>query len=238
MAVRVPSIYRTVWFAIGWAPRRVPQFRSQLAFELARNSPVRVTGGSLLGRRLLSPPAEVRPTSDRVREALFARLGILDGSRVLDLFAGAGTLGIEALSRGAQEAVFVERSNKAVSVLRKNLEQLGLSERSRILQSEVQAALKLLKQPGGGGGRFDLVLLDPPYAEPVAARLLEELVRLDLLAPTALLVVESGKRHPVPAVPGLSLLDERRYGDTLISRFEVTRAFPGGDRPSSEQRED
>ena len=195
---------------------------------------MRVTGGKLVGRRLRSPPREVRPTSDRVREALFARLGNLDGSRVLDLFAGAGTLGIEALSRGAKEAVFVEQSHRAIAVLHKNLDQLGLSGASRVVQAEVLGALKHLKRPRDGDDCFDLVLLDPPYAQPVGARLLEEVVQLGLLAPAAMLVVESEKRHPVEVVPGLAVLDERRYGDTLISRFETTPAVAGGDQRPSE----
>ena len=178
---------------------------------------MRVTGGALAGRRLRAPRGSaVRPSSDRVREALFARLGDLSGAAVLDLFAGTGALGIEALSRGAAEATFVERAAPALACLEANLAELGLSSQGRILPGEVAAVLRRLgRQPV----RFDLVLLDPPYASGEAEAVLGALLAGDLLRPEATVVVETGHRHPVGAVPGLALLDERRYGDTLIGRF-------------------
>ena len=180
---------------------------------------MRVIAGRFRGRRLLEAPgAGVRPTADRVREALFARLGALDTCRVLDLYAGTGTLGIEALSRGAEHAVFIERSRAAVAVLRRNLDALGLLEdgSARIVRGDVATVLRRLAR---AGERFDRVFLDPPYASGAAAGALEALVAGRLLAPDAEVVLEASRRHPVAPVPGLERLDERRYGDTVIVRL-------------------
>src|SRR5262245_9255185 len=116
---------------------------------------MRVTGGRLGGRHLVAPPSGVRPTADRVREALFARLSDLDGACVLDLYAGTGALGIEALSRGAARAVFVDRSDASLSALRRNLRTLDLEARARVVRGDVRAALRRL---AGEAMRFDLVL--------------------------------------------------------------------------------
>jgi len=203
---------------------------------------VRVISGRLGGRRLVVPrPARaqrrgggrggragrgsgarksptpvgdaLRPTSERVREALFGRLGALDGARVLDLFAGIGALGIEALSRGATQAVFVERAPAALAALRVNLASLGLEAVARVVRGDATTVAERL---GRAGERFDLVLLDPPYASEEAAPALRALVSSGALAPGATVVVESGRRHPVPPVPGLRRVDERRYGDTVL----------------------
>lgn len=170
----------------------------------------------------------MRPTADRVREALFAALGDLVGARVLDLYAGTGALGIEALSRGAQRAVFVERSQAARAVLRRNLAFLGLGkDEARVLGGDAVAALRRLAR---GGERFDLVFLDPPYASEEAPRALAGLVASGVLSPTAEVVLESSRRHPLPLVAGLALRGQRRYGDTTITRFgpEAPQGAQGG----------
>jgi 16S rRNA (guanine(966)-N(2))-methyltransferase RsmD len=161
----------------------------------------------------------VRPSADRVREALFARLGDLEGAVVLDLFAGTGALGIEAVSRGATRVVFVERSPASAACLRRNLASLELGEEARLLREDVARALRRL---GREGQRFDLVLLDPPYAEgEVLERALAGLVAERLLAAGATVVVERGRRHPVAPVAGLAPVDERRYGDTVVATLRV-----------------
>lgn len=174
---------------------------------------LRVIAGRYGGRRLLTPKGSTtRPTSERVREALFAMLGDVSAARVLDLYAGSGALGIEALSRGALEAVFVERDRDAIIALQANLSALGLDDRrARVRREEALGALR------GAAEReetYDLLLIDPPYgrASELAPALAEALPAL--LAPNARTVVESDRRAPLRLE--LELLRERRYGDTEI----------------------
>jgi 16S rRNA (guanine966-N2)-methyltransferase len=172
---------------------------------------VRVVAGRLGGRRLRAPAGRAtRPTSDRVREALFAALGDVTGTEVLDLFAGSGALGIEALSRGADGAVFVERAPVALRALRGNLSDLGLD--AEVRPADARAALRAL---GRAGRHFDLVLVDPPYA--LADRIGADLDRLlpPVLAAGARVVCESDRRAPIALE--LPVLDRRRYGDTLLT---------------------
>jgi len=174
---------------------------------------MRVVAGSLGGRKLQSPSSSVtRPTSDRVRESLFALLGPVDGLSVLDLFAGSGALAIEALSRGAASAVLVERDRGAAKVITANLEALDLLEpQARLIQGSAQ---KALEQAAKAAETYDLLFLDPPYRQPAmlgadAAKLIGS-----ILAPDARVVTESDRRQPFElAIP---MIDERRYGDTLI----------------------
>ena len=172
---------------------------------------MRVVAGRLGGRRLSAPPGRsTRPTSDRVREAVFSILGPLDGARVLDLYAGSGALGIEALSRGAAAAVFVERDSRTAAVLRNNLTALGLDAELR--RADVLAALREARERGE---TYDLVLCDPPYRlAPELGRSLGEALA-PVLAPRARVVTESDRRTPLD-LHLLPLTDERRYGDTLI----------------------
>lgn len=179
---------------------------------------MRITGGELGGRVLARPPQGVRPSADRVREALFARLPDLEGCVVLDLYAGTGSLGIEALSRGAERAVFVERSPASLAVLRRNLETLELGDRARALRAEVCTGLRRLAREGA---RFDLLLADPPYAEAQLETPLALLLEGELLAPGATLVIERSRRHALPAVAGLESVDTRRYGDTTLEWLAV-----------------
>lgn len=186
-------------------------------------TPLRVTGGELSGRRLRVPRRGVRPTADRVRESAFAILGELTDATVLDLYAGSGALGIETLSRGASRVVFVEQARASLEVLEANLADLELGTRSRVIRGGVLRAIRRL---GGEGARFDLVLADPPYATP-AEPVLQALVAARLLAPGGTLVVERGRGHAVAPVVGLTQVDCRRYGDTVMIRFEASPQ-PGG----------
>jgi len=174
---------------------------------------MRVVAGRFGGRRLAAPPGRAtRPTSDRVREALFAMLGPLDGARVLDPFAGSGALAIEALSRGAAHALLVERDPRAAAVIARNLEALGLGEEeARLVIAPARAALRDARARGDA---YDLVLLDPPYrSAPGLGRELSEALG-PLLADGARVVSESDRRAPLELE--LPLERERRYGDTLI----------------------
>ena len=172
---------------------------------------MRVVAGRFGGRRLVAPPGEAtRPTSDRVREALFSVLGVsVRGARVLDLYAGSGALGIEALSRGAAAAVFVDRAQPAIKAIRANLEALGIEADVRRMQA--QAALRTASARAEA---YDLVFLDPPYRR--AAGLGRELSQAlpAVLAPGARVVSESDRRDVLALE--LPLTDERRYGDTVI----------------------
>jgi 16S rRNA (guanine966-N2)-methyltransferase len=174
---------------------------------------VRVIAGRLKGRRLVAPAGRgTRPTSDRVREALFSILGPLDGDRVLDLYAGSGALGIEALSRGAGQAVFVEKDARAGAVLRTNLANVGLGDPEAIVRRGDVAAV--LRDARERGETYSLVLCDPPYrlAAELGGMLSEALA--PLLDRGGRVVTESDRRSPLSLT--LHLQDERRYGDTLI----------------------
>jgi 16S rRNA (guanine966-N2)-methyltransferase len=169
---------------------------------------VRVVAGEFRGRRLAAPRGmRTRPTADRVREALFSMLGDVFGARVLDLYAGSGALGIEALSRGAESAVFVERDARVAGVIERNLAMLGLDQ--RVVR---QDAMRFLAR---AQGTFDLVFCDPPYdsAPGLAGPLAEHLP--SLTAEGARIVTESDKRTPLE-LP-FPLLTERTYGDTRIA---------------------
>jgi 16S rRNA (guanine966-N2)-methyltransferase len=169
---------------------------------------VRVVAGEFKGRPLYAPRGgRTRPTADKVREALFSMLGDVSGARVIDLYAGSGALGIEALSRGAESALFVERDQLALAALRRNLEAVGADSDVRR-----QDVLRFLARPEG---TFDLVFCDPPYddAPRIAAPLEEALPAI--LEENARIVTESDKRNPL--VLSLPLVVERAYGDTRIA---------------------
>jgi 16S rRNA (guanine966-N2)-methyltransferase len=171
---------------------------------------MRVVAGELGGRKLVAPAGGgTRPTADRVREALFSILGDVSGARVLDLYAGSGALGIEALSRGAAAATFVDSSHDAVTAIRRNLSELGLE--APVQRRDALAFLAAVHV----GDRYDLVFADPPYdsALHVASSLAEALP--PLLTADAVIVTESNKRAPLE-LP-FPLLRERSYGDTRIA---------------------
>ncbi|MEA2300922.1 MAG: rRNA (guanine966-N2)-methyltransferase [Solirubrobacteraceae bacterium] len=174
---------------------------------------MRVIAGRYGGRRLRAPAgAATRPTSERVREAVFSMLGPLDGAHVLDLFAGSGALGIEAISRGAVGVTFVERSPAARAVLAGNLEDLGIEKRvARIRGGDARPELRAA---AARGETYDVVFLDPPYRQ--AESLGPELARplAAVLAPGGRAVCETDRRSRIELA--LPLERERRYGDTLI----------------------
>jgi 16S rRNA (guanine966-N2)-methyltransferase len=176
---------------------------------------MRVIAGRLGGRRLTAPRgrASTRPTSDRVREALFSMLGGLEGTAVLDLFAGTGALGIEALSRGAERVLFVERDPAAIRALTANLGQLALARpEAEVRSTDALAALRTARKLGE---TYDLVFVDPPYGQ--TRELRGELSALlpGLLTPGARVVVESDRR--APAELPWEVARQRRYGDTTIT---------------------
>lgn len=186
---------------------------------------MRIIAGSLGGRRLVAPKDRgTRPTADRVKEALFSILGDVHGLAVLDLYAGSGALGIEALSRGATRAVFVESAHDAEDAIRRNLASCGLGDRSRVVRSTVERARKTLEKEAP----FDLVFADPPYlgaaeAAPIVASLARD------VAPAALLVLEHASRDDLElalAKARLDVVDRRTYGDTALSLLRHAASAP------------
>ena len=175
---------------------------------------MRIVAGSRRGHHISAPKGAVtRPTGDRVREAVFALVGPVEGARVLDLYAGSGALGLEALSRGAASCVFVERGRAAARVIQGNLEKLRLTG-AVVTNRDVAAALR---EERARGRRYDLVLVDPPYEDwPVQQDTLAELLPA-LLAENGLVVVESSARLE-PELP-LELVTTRRYGSARITVF-------------------
>ncbi len=173
---------------------------------------MRVIAGSRGGRSIIAPRgSSTRPTSDRVREALFSILGDVVGLRVLDLYAGSGALAIEALSRGAAEATLVDSSAAAVAAIRRNLSALELEAEVRR-----QSVTSFLEWAQRDGRQYDLLFADPPYR--LASQALS-VALAGVLAPGARAVAESDRRRPLEL--DLPLLDERRYGDTLIRIHHV-----------------
>jgi 16S rRNA (guanine966-N2)-methyltransferase len=174
---------------------------------------------------LLVPRGVVRPTADRVREAVFSILGDrVPGARVLDLFAGSGALGIEALSRGATSATFVEQHRRAVESIRQNLQRTGLSDRAVVIQAEVAAWLRNFRHESS----FDLLFADPPYQrdsdEPLhRVTLLQSPLLPRILAPGGLLVVESARDAPPPVPDPWKARLARDYGETLVQILELHR---------------
>lgn len=185
---------------------------------------MRIVGGRLKGRTITAPAGrDTRPTTDRVRESIFNRLehGVdgfaIDGARVLDLFAGSGALGLEALSRGARHAQFIDESDTARGIIRRNADVLGLIGQCKLWRRD---AARL--GPCSSVAAFTLVFIDPPYGKGLADQALRSLVEGGWMAPAAIIVVEESAKVEVSVPEELALLDERKYGDTkvLTLRFD------------------
>ncbi len=179
---------------------------------------MRIVAGALGGRRLVAPRDQAtRPTSEKVREALFSILGPISGAKVLDLYAGTGALGLEALSRGAARVVFVEGRRPALASLQENLTSLGIAANTAVIGRPVERCRGSLT----AHYPFDLVLADPPYADIVGGQALRAVEGLldGLLAPGGRLVVEHSSQGEAPEITGLERRDTRRYGDTSLSFF-------------------
>ena len=180
---------------------------------------MRVVGGAYRGRRLVAPAGDAtRPTTDRTRESLFNILSHreeapLEGARVLDLFAGSGALGIEALSRGAAFCLFVETSAAARGAIRENTEALSLNGVTRLHR---RSATSLGDRPAGMGGPFTLAFMDPPYGQGLIDEALAGLSAGDWIAPGSLVVAEQGKDEDAPSVGGFEETEARAFGDTVI----------------------
>lgn len=182
---------------------------------------MRIVAGDLRGRPIRTPPGEAtRPTSDRARQAIFNILEHapwspgLKGRRVVDLFAGSGAMGLEALSRGAAECVFVDTAEPALAAIRANVEAFQLGPRARLLRAD---ATRL----GRAETPFDFAFIDPPYGKGLGEMALAALGAGGWLAQGALAVLERGADEPPPAAAGVEVLDERRYGAARVWFLEI-----------------
>lgn len=181
---------------------------------------MRVISGSLKGRRLVSPTGQAtRPTADRIKESVFNILASsIVNRRALDLFAGTGALGIEALSRGAASAVFIDQAKPALDALRRNIGNLGLEDRSRIIRWDIRKNLNCL----ASSPPFDLVFMDPPYATGAVTPALKSLIACGALETSARIVIEHSDREIIaPRMDPLTLIDQRRFGKTLVSFLDA-----------------
>ncbi|MCX8011543.1 MAG: 16S rRNA (guanine(966)-N(2))-methyltransferase RsmD [Desulfobacterota bacterium] len=180
---------------------------------------MRVTGGKLKGRRLYTGKIKgLRPSSEKIREAIFNILTpFLTGDAVLDLFAGTGSLGIEALSRGMEEGVFVECNSAVIALLKKNIEGCQLSNQAEILKIPVSKALRVLK---AREKKFKLIFLDPPYQERLVEKTLLELNKAEILISEGIIVAEHFIKEAVGEIYGkLRIIDRRQYGQSVVSFF-------------------
>jgi 16S rRNA (guanine966-N2)-methyltransferase len=184
---------------------------------------VRITGGQFRGRALAEPPDNrVRPTSDKVRQAIFNILthnafGFeLDGAKVVDVFAGTGALGLEALSRGAGFALFVDDSAESRALIRTNVEALNLTGVTKIWRRD---AADMGPLGAGAGGPFNLAFLDAPYRKGLTERALASLAAGNWLAPGALAIAEAAADENIATPDGFTLLDQRAYGETALYIF-------------------
>ncbi len=181
---------------------------------------MRIIGGIYKSRLVEMPRGvDIRPTQDRVREAIFNILApTMAGSSVLDLYAGSGASGLEALSRGAKRAVFIDSNPRCVNTIRRNIENLGIKGKSaRVIRGDSVKALKSLEETGE---KFDIVFLDPPYYKDIAKNCLINISIYDILAPIHRIVVEHHKKDILKDISGILAIDERIYGDTVISIFK------------------
>jgi len=179
---------------------------------------MRIISGIYKGRQLAFP-RHIRPTQEKVRQAIFNTLaGVWEGARVLDLFAGSGALGLEALSRGARDAVFIERDKRSLAVLSQNAEKLGVGEAAQIFLKNTGLALLILEKKQRF---FDVVFADPPYHKGLAKKTLQTLGAGGILANRSFVIIEHGRQETLPGEEGvLRLFRQARYGLVLVSYYQ------------------
>jgi len=183
---------------------------------------MRIIGGQFKSRLIMMPKGvEIRPTQDKVRQAIFNMLADLNGKRVLELFAGSGAFGIESISRGASYVTFVDNNFRCVKTIKANLDSLSIH--SRYYDVIRASALSILPSLEKEGNKFDLIFMDPPYHLEMAKKCLINIDSCDILSPNSLIVVEHFKKDVIVAgFKTLVLEKERRYGDTLVTMYRKT----------------
>jgi 16S rRNA (guanine966-N2)-methyltransferase len=182
---------------------------------------MRIIGGELRGKKLAPLRGmAIRPTADRIREAVFNIIAAkIYGANVLDLFAGTGAFGLEALSRGADSAVFIDDAAGALSTIEKNITACRMQDRAQVIRWDIIRNLNCL---GSISPAFDIVFLDPPYSSNAVAPALRNLVQSDALSPGAIVIVEHAPSEIIADLPdGLSLIDQRKYGKTLVAFIDI-----------------
>jgi len=183
---------------------------------------MRVIGGDARGRHIHSPPkSQIRPTSDGIKESLFNILHTLSGKSFLDLFAGSGNVGLEALSRGAARVVFVEKNAAMVNAIKRNIREFGFTDKGEVLVTEVGKGIRQLHK---NDESFDFLFADPPYERGFIREIFQCLGEGNVIAPDGVLIIQHSKREDVPGqyMGNFVLTDQRRYGDTLLSFFKIT----------------
>ncbi|MGQ9508186.1 MAG: 16S rRNA (guanine(966)-N(2))-methyltransferase RsmD [Thermodesulfobacteriota bacterium] len=184
---------------------------------------MRIISGTSKGRRLAAPKGlSVRPTSDRVKESIFNILGKeIEGKIVLDLFAGTGNLGIEALSRGAMKTIFVEKARQALRIIQKNLLRCGFIGQSEVIPKDIHRAIPMLEKRGDS---FDFIFMDPPYEEGLVQKTLKKLQIHPIYHQDSILIIEHGRREPLPKnLFGWKIIRQRMIGDTLLSFLRLSK---------------
>ncbi|MDD5439728.1 MAG: 16S rRNA (guanine(966)-N(2))-methyltransferase RsmD [Candidatus Omnitrophica bacterium] len=182
---------------------------------------MRIIGGGLKGRKLdfIKSP-DIRPTMDKVRQALFNVIAsAIPGTSVLDLYAGSGAFGLEAISRGARSATFIDNNHRCIEIIKKNIEHVGVGDRATVMKMDVLRALDLLGRPESP--HFDIVIMDPPYYKDLAKKTLIKLGLYDIVSPNNIIIIEHYRKDEVPdALDNLKRCAEKRYGDTLLSFYK------------------
>jgi 16S rRNA (guanine966-N2)-methyltransferase len=182
---------------------------------------MRVIGGDAKGKHIFSPPkSKVRPTSDGIKESLFNILHTLSGKSFLDLFAGSGNIGLEALSRGAAKVVFVEKNAVMVNAIKRNIRELGFNDKCEVLATEAGKGIRQLQRDRDS---FDFLFADPPYEKGFIREIFQCLSEVDVISQDGLLIIQHSKREGVIGhhTGNFVLTDQRRYGDTLLSFFKI-----------------
>jgi 16S rRNA (guanine(966)-N(2))-methyltransferase RsmD len=191
---------------------------------------MRITGGIYKGKAI-SFPKQIRPTQDKVRKAMFDILGDIDGLSFLELFAGSGAIGLEALSRGAKDLALVEYNRECLRAIKKNIESLK-PKVCDLYPKEAGFAIEAFRR---NARKFDIIFLDPPYYKGMSKKILQMLGAYDILAPNGFVVVQHFKKEELSKESGgLSLIKESRYGDTLLSFYK--KAQPAGTVPCSQTK--
>jgi len=189
-------------------------------------SGIRVIAGKYKGRRLNMPKgSKIRPTADRVKEALFQVLGeAIEGKEVLELFAGSGSLGIEALSRGAKSVTFVDNNARCTKAIQENITQLQIPNPKSQIKTLQLDAFRSIRLFADNNTKFDIILLDPPYYKGLAKKCLNSIDKYGILQPLAFVVIEHSSKDPVSQqLQGLEFVRDYEYGDTVISIYECTQ---------------